>query len=196
MSLKSGEVLGYLVPNVILFQIFSKLLSIEDICRFDSAICNKKRRPLFLEIVGSEFCIFLGDKDRDFSSHAISWLISRSIKIRHLKCDRVCTDTAAQICSFVRTLHWLSIQDIHLTHYSLDIIVSVCPNLQSLELLECGFGLLGSINDYSVIRIVEECPHLCSLDLTWNTNITDKSIVKLAEKCPKLLNLIWRTGIM
>jgi hypothetical protein len=59
--------------------------------RFDTAICNRKRRVLFLNCVSE--CLFLGDENRHYirdlfepvkkpSSHLISWLNTRSIKIR------------------------------------------------------------------------------------------------------------------
>lgn len=70
MSLES-EVVGYALPDAILSLIISQFLSLDDISVFDIAICNKKRRLSFLECVKSESCIWLGDKQRDFSCFAM-----------------------------------------------------------------------------------------------------------------------------
>lgn len=109
MSSKA-DVLGYFVPTALLSQIFSTLLSLEDICRFDSAICNKIKRLLYLECIQSASCICVGEKDQDLSSNAISWLRYRSIKIRHLKCSRINDDIAIKIGAFGSCLRLLSIR--------------------------------------------------------------------------------------
>jgi hypothetical protein len=90
------DVLGYFLPNALLSKIFSELLILEDICQLDSAISNKKKRPVFLECVKSEYCIWIEDTNQDFSSHGISWLKNRSIKLRHLTCGRITDDIALQ----------------------------------------------------------------------------------------------------
>jgi hypothetical protein len=175
------------VPNAILAEIFSELLSLADLCRFDSAICNKKRRTLFLNCIGSESCILMGDKNQRFGSDTISWLYTRSLRIRHLRCHRVCSDTAVQIGSIGNSTHSLSIDYAYLTHDSLCIIVTGCPNLRSIELLDC--GILGSITDYSIIRLVDGCPHLHTFNLTNCQNITDMGVIRLVEGCPNLYSL-------
>jgi hypothetical protein len=128
------DVIGCFLPNIILSQIFSEYLSLLDVSRFDSAICNKNRRPLYLECIGSESCIFLGEKDRDISSHAISWLKFRSIELRHLQCGRVTYDTAVDIGCIGRNLYSLSINDELMVNTSVAKIVEDCPNLQHIEL--------------------------------------------------------------
>lgn len=110
MSIES-DVLGHFVPNTILCQIFSQFLSLKDVCRFDTAMRNKYRRLIFLECISSEFCIWLGDKDRDLGSRAIFWLKNRSVKVRHLKCSQITDDIAEVISGFGSCLHWLSIYD-------------------------------------------------------------------------------------
>jgi hypothetical protein len=175
---RSYNILGYFVPNEILSGMFTELLSLDDICRLDTAMCNKKRRPLFLEIVGS--CVWQGDKNRELSSFAISWLYNRSIKIRHLKFKRSETDIAMKVSRFGSSLHQLSISDPNIVDESIIEIVANCLNLQSIELLDC------SITDKSIIRLAECCPDLHSIFVSFCANITDTSIIRLAEKCTKL----------
>jgi hypothetical protein len=186
ISLKA-DILGYFMPNAILSQIFSELLSLEDVSRFDLAICNKKKRFLFLQYLRSESCIFRGDKVNNFPSEAISWLKIRSIKIRHLKCFRINYDIAVNIGSFGSSLHWLSLDDKGTTDEIFIEIVEGCSNLRSLELLGCR-----NITDKSIIRVAENCPNLHSLVLWGNDNITDRSIIRLAEGCSlQTLALSW-----
>lgn len=101
-TMATDNILHYFVPQEILCQILSKYLNLDDISRFDTAICNNVKRPLFLECIGSEKCHWLGDKSnsREFNSHGISWLFGRKIKIRFLNTDRVSDDMAAKIAGF------------------------------------------------------------------------------------------------
>jgi hypothetical protein len=46
-----NNILHYFVPQEIVCQIFSKYLSLEDIPRFDLAICNDMNRPGFLNCI-------------------------------------------------------------------------------------------------------------------------------------------------
>jgi hypothetical protein len=185
MSLKLEDVFGYFIPTIILSQIFSGLLSLEDICRFDSAICNKERRLHFLDIVGSESCIFRGDIDQDYSSHAISWLLMRSLKIRHLKCSEMTDSMAVKIADFGSCLHWISLDNKRtnkdITDKGIDSIVQGCPYLQSLSIARCI-----NITDKSVIQISRAYPKLQELDLSFCCNVTDVSIIRLTFDCPEL----------
>jgi hypothetical protein len=106
-----SEILDYFLPSVLHIKIFSQFLSLKDISQFDVAICNKIRRLLFLEIVGSESCIWLGHKTQNLDCDAISWLKTRSIKVRHLMCNRFTYNTAIKINEFGSCLHWLRIKD-------------------------------------------------------------------------------------
>jgi hypothetical protein len=178
------DVFGRYLPHALLSQIFTELLSLEDTCRFDLAICNKKRRISFLDCVRSESFILQGDENRDFS-HLISWLNTRSIKIRHLRCTGVTDDLADQISNFGSTLQWLSFQDqddkwdlrknLAITDIGLCKVAEGCPKLNTIDLSNCK-----KITDVSVIKMVELCPNLQSLNLTRCPGVTDISILKIA----------------
>jgi hypothetical protein len=194
MMSSESDVLGYHVPTALLSQIFSTLLLLKDICRFDSAICNVITRPLFFECIQSESCICMGDKDQDLSSKAISWLRYRSIKIRHLKCSRINDDIAIKIGAFESCLRLLSIRyengfyddrnKSDITDTGMASIAGGCLNLQCLDL-----SYFSNITYISMNMIAEICSNLISLDLRNCYHIADKDIVKLSEKCLNLLNL-------
>jgi hypothetical protein len=201
MSFES-DVLGQFVPNVILSQIFSQLLSFEDISRFDIAMCNNTRRPLFLECIGSDSCIQLGDKVCNFSCHAmrsrkiinprISWLLIRSMKTRHLRCNRVTYNIAEKIGEFGDFLQWLTIDHARMVDKSIIEIVEYSPHLQHLDLNGCR-----EITDYGIIQIAENCPNLRSLNLLgYSAFISDYSVTKIAEGCPYLEMNISDTSII
>jgi hypothetical protein len=90
------------------------------------AICDHKKRPGFLDCIGSLSCIWPGDTTRPVSSKGMSWLSSRNIKIRHLNCRTVTDNTAVMIAGFGIHLIWLKIDG--------RFVVEGCLNLRSLDL--------------------------------------------------------------
>jgi hypothetical protein len=214
-----SDVLNYFVPNAILSEIFSKLLALEDVCNFDSAICNKSRRPLFLKSIRSS--IFMGSKEHNLSSHAILWINYRSIDIENLKCEKVSYEVAVEISRFGSSLNWLSIKDGYLTDRNMAQIVEGCPNLHTVEILHCwnltgvsvfrivvgcddlqtlALNIFKDVSDVNMFSFFKRCPNLRSLDLThkkgsWPSSTersminTDKIVIQVAENCPNLENL-------
>jgi hypothetical protein len=180
----NSDVLGYFVPNAMLSEIFSKLLSLKETCRFDTAICNYERRPLFLVLVKSESCIFLGDEDQYFNSDAISWLESRSILIRHLKYRPIMTDDIAiKIAGFGRFLDTLDVSESDCRRFTDTSVIRLaegCPQLLDLNLSDCCF-----LTDAAIIRLSEGCPQLSDLNLSNCHNVSDTAIISLAEGCPQ-----------
>jgi hypothetical protein len=183
------NVLGHCVPDTVFADIFSGFLSLGDVCRFDSAICSKNRRPLFLKCI--ESCIFLGDKDKTFGSSAILWLQRRSIRIRHLKCGLIDDDIAMTISRFGSCLHWLSLGvwnfNNRVTNYSItDVgilrLAKGCVELRCLDVSLCHY-----VTDIGIVKLAELCPNLYSLSVSYCSKITDIGI--LAEKCPNLHSL-------
>lgn len=100
VDFKDANIFGHFVPNAISSIIFSEFLSIDDISRFDIAICDKRKRLAYLECIKAESFVVQGNKDRDFKAHLISWMKTRSIKIRQLKCSRITDRIAAKIAHF------------------------------------------------------------------------------------------------
>jgi hypothetical protein len=58
------NILDYSIPKEILSQVFCQYLLLEDLSRFDVAICNNEKRPGYLEVIGSVACIWPGDTKR------------------------------------------------------------------------------------------------------------------------------------
>lgn len=168
MSLES-DVLGYCIPNDLLSHIFCEFLSLEDICRFDSAICNERRRILCLELMGS--CVLSEIQLRttqDFSSDMVSWLENRSLKIRHLKCNRITVDIASKIEGFGSFLHWLSIED------GIRDSRKSCNGNPMMRVIPTG------IREACMIRLIGGCH-----------KIADKCVIKIVEGCPHILSLLY-----
>lgn len=178
------DVFCYYVPTSVLSEIFSNLLALEDISRFDVAICNKNRRIGFLDYLGSKTSVFLGDRDRDLSSHALSWLKTRSIKVRSLKCNRVTAPMAVNISHIGNCLDWLSIGDDRIVDSSIAKMIAGCVNLQHLDLSYCH-----NITDDSIKIVTEGIYELQSLSLSECRYITDNGINMIAEKCRNLRHL-------
>ncbi len=104
----AGNILYHYLPKEILGHIFSvDYLSLQDISRFDVAICNHEKRPGFLDCIGSLSCIWSGDGERPVSSEGMSWLSNRNIKIKYLNCGAVTDDMALIIAGFGIHLLWL-----------------------------------------------------------------------------------------
>jgi hypothetical protein len=58
------------LSNEILCEIFSVFLSIQDVSRFDTAICNHNQRSV-LKVITSA-CIWYGDLSTDYDSEKIA----------------------------------------------------------------------------------------------------------------------------
>ena len=106
-----NDILNCFVPNEILCQIFSKFLSIQEISQFDIAMCNRAKRPIYLECIGSKECLWLGDKETASHPHRITWISKRKINIAQLKCCGANDSMAINFDRFGSSLQWLSLHD-------------------------------------------------------------------------------------
>jgi hypothetical protein len=159
----------YFVPNAVLSQMFLTFLLLEDISRFDNAICNKNRRLKYLKCIKSKSRVFLGDKDRNFSSQNLCWLQSRSIRIRHLKFSQFTDALAVNIGSLGSNLNWLSITDAErkdfgrkkclITDIGIEGLVEKSPNLHTLDISGCSL-----MTHVGIATLAEGLPNLRSLD--------------------------------
>jgi hypothetical protein len=175
------DILGFFILDEILLSIFSEYLSIEDISRFDIAICQKARRQAFLNLIQSEMCTFSGKEQH--KSGYISWLSLRHIQIRELKCDPILS--SIELLKIVDCGRWLKKLEIsgciNITFMSIIKIADGCPQLRELDLSYCD-----NINDRNVMRIAERHPKLVKLDISRCSYITNVSVIKIAESCPEL----------
>jgi hypothetical protein len=174
----------------ILCQIFSKYLSIEDISRFDIAICSHEKRKNYVKCINSIACIWLGDKET-FDHRGINWLSSRNIKIRHLKLKNVFFEDqnyddimAMKISGLGVYLQSLTIKDERISDASIIRISEGCINIQHLNLSYCS-----NITDNSIISVAKNCSKMQSIDLYGCNEVTDLSVICIAEHCPNLQSL-------
>jgi hypothetical protein len=213
----------FYLPNEVLFKIFSNFLSLKELSRFDSALCNKVNRFLYLECIESESCTWQGDKHRKIAFNAMFWLHTRSIKVRdvyfvsYVRTDNTTLGSRIRCikgnCPQLNTITLSDCKDL----IDIDVIkiAENCPHLNTLNLFSgCGnitersilmignscpnlhnLDSEGGITDSSLIGIAEGCPQLRSLSTTYNGSVTDVSIISLAEKCPKLNSLNLRNCI-
>jgi hypothetical protein len=183
------DIFVFYVPDTILSQIFANYLSLDDVSRFDIAICDRNKRPQFLDCLKSDHCVWFGSKDEDFGSDKITWLRRRSMKIRHLICNRISKNRALAktISGFGSSLSWLSIQDGRISNKKIAKIVYGCRNLQYLNLSNCD-----KITDISIRKVGRALANLQELTLSQCDKITDVGIIKIAEGCHSLRDLILR----
>jgi len=189
INTESMNILSHYLPYEILSQIFSKYLTVDDVCRFDAAISDRGRRALYLECIGSEASIWAGDEEKAFSSEGISWLSTRNIKIRHFRCleDIVTNEMAIKIATFSSHLHWLKMDFvIYMNH-----IVEKCPHLRSFIIIDSHYTYSSiSYNAKHIIRMAKYCPLIEHLDLSQCSGVTDTVVSKIAECYPKLRILL------
>jgi hypothetical protein len=183
-----SNILGCFVLDEILSSIFSEYLTIEDISRFDVAICcHTARRQAFLNLIQSGMCIFSGREQH--KSGYISWLSLRHVQVRELKCDPVLS--GAELLKIVDCGRWLKKLElsgcINITYMSVIRIADGCPNLIELDLSDCD-----NINDRNVMRIAVSHPNLVKLDISRCSYITNLSVTKIADSCPNLTDLSLR----
>mmetsp|Transcript_3208 Transcript_3208/g.3368 ORF Transcript_3208/g.3368 Transcript_3208/m.3368 type:complete len:143 (-) Transcript_3208:271-699(-) len=113
--------------------IFSKYLCLEDISRFDVAVCNHGKRPEFLDWIKT--FIWPGNFNESASFQKLSWLSTRQIKIENLKYDDPITeDVAVKISRFSVHLNFLAIGDKNVGDADMIRIVASCPNIDCLSL--------------------------------------------------------------
>lgn len=167
-NMAMDDILHFFLPQTVLCQIFSEYLTVHDICSLDVAICNKIKRPLFLECIGSEACIWLGDDEKQFDSQGISYLCARNIKIRNLNCGEVSDEMAATISGFGIYLQRLKMKFVN--DANMIIIVEGCPGIKELVILR-----YDDITADSIIKIADTCHAIESLDISYFN--TDNSVI-------------------
>lgn len=94
----------------------------------------------------------------DISSDEISWIRSRSIKILHLKCAQVTSETAVKIGDIGSRLTWLFIKDKLIEDRSIDKIALGCPNLINWDLSNSKVAYGCQLEELSYIIVLISLP--------------------------------------
>lgn len=163
------KIFNQFVPSEILCQIFSKYLDIQDISRFDVAICNHAKRKMFLECISSEGSVWVGDKEREIGSRAIFWLSSRKIKIRHLKCHEVFIEEKNRYGIFIEQYH----------EKNISMAIKIGAFGTHLQWLSMPYEYA---TDDIMTRILEDCPNLHTTILD-GSSISNKTVNMFTKHC-------------
>jgi hypothetical protein len=181
------EILKVFLPTEILHQIFASYLSAKDMCIFDTAICNKAKRPAFLMIIQSKRL----DSLRLVWNRKkiLTWLNLKGLKISHLSCNGFSEEEAKIIARFGTSLESLHLRvpsfkdSKSISQQSFLQVVGSCIGLTSLNLERF------RLSNAAVLAIAECCSAIKILKFCTNTDIKDASMLKLAESCPELKSL-------
>jgi hypothetical protein len=96
------------IPDGPLFDIFSIYLHIEDVCNLDSALCNKGRRPYFLQLISTKVLLFNREEidilnpyqgslvRKALGAAALNWILKRGIHLAGLRLRSDVRGTDAQ----------------------------------------------------------------------------------------------------
>jgi hypothetical protein len=185
-----------LLPSDVMINLLTKWLNMRDVCIFDTAICNKKNRLIYLNYLKSNITIFDGIY---LNSNLIcsNWIIAREISVKKLKYNSYYTFNAIDI-NIMKNIIKLSpkLQSYELNSYNYNnqfsllnnddyfsVISSNCKQLRDLKFYRCG------ITDKAIIKISENLLNLQYLNLAFCEYITDYSIVKIARNLTNLEHL-------
>ena len=184
------------LPEELVAEILFNWLRLQDLARFDSAICQKFSRSDFLSILSSEryayqYYFFWEDQE-------LRWIVDRKVHIAniegHTTKDQM--SLAKALFSFsgaaMRTINIDGQRqfvnentqgDQRSTNSDGDVLLIAqhCPRLQSLSIVLSDTV----VNDSSFIELARNCTYLRELDLH-NISITDASLQAIAQYLPRL----------
>lgn len=169
------------------------ILDVQSLCAFDSAICNREYRELFLKSV-REIKVH-EHKALDgwlYSISALKWIISRRYSPRDLQVvtgshylffDGIDFSILKSIGLqkskfFMKSIHLP--QSIQISDHDLNFIHD-CPQLTSIDLQGCQ-----GITNAGLRLLGDACPQLESINLRNCRSFSDNGISDLARKCSKL----------
>jgi hypothetical protein len=77
------------LPTSCTSEIVSKFLTLQDVARFDSAVCNSSQREKFYVILTNARCLFFADKTKAINTEQkLKWAVSRRMPVLALVADR------------------------------------------------------------------------------------------------------------
>lgn len=189
------DIFHYYLPKEIICSIFAQYLCLEDVLLFDVAISNHAKRKLYIEnYIGSNACIWQGDKEDEITVQKIIWLSKRNMKIRYLKCNNITYDIAIKIKDFGPYLYGLSIKNMILDNENDNNDNHI--NIESIEITEEENPIkiekkkyFSVIDDTVMIGIIESLPNLLWLNIAGCSKISDCTLIRILESCPHIQKL-------
>jgi hypothetical protein len=149
LPLPPGHLLN--IPDDLLYDIFTIYLRIEDVCRLDSALCQKKPRRYFLHLLATKFLLFNREEiniltdfnyehrlaHRPLCVAALEWILKRGIHLASLCLPRCyLTTEEPRIHDAVNSL----------------ALNGRCDKLESISLSDCSH-----INEDDLATIISKC---------------------------------------
>ena len=148
--------------NSDLLNLILQYLELPDIARFDTAICDKNFRKIFLHNLA--MYVYDGNKNTTYSNCYFQWLFSRKIRIYSLTCNN-------------KQFHLL-------LHENKNSSVNILEYLEYIDLSTCSY-----IVDSLILKLLEYTKKLKSVNVSRLITISDLSLRYLADNCEKLETL-------
>jgi hypothetical protein len=190
------------IPDDLLFDIFTIYLRIEHVCGLDSALCNKRRRAEFLELVSRRVLLFNREEiavlglnittivHRCLGAAALRWILKRGIHLASIRLsDDVVSVTEQQSIresvgslALNGSLDKLETIDVYMCSYIKDAdlaaILSKCyRSMKGIDIWGC--GLIGSSATH-----IKRCTKLEAF--APNGNESAAELVAIFQACRKL----------
>ena len=180
------------LPLDLCLEISMRWLTMEDLCRLDTALCTQRsRREWFIDnVLGSSVAIYPGLKDEVLSNqYYLRWICHRKVSVRSLHISLERESHYDVISQHKCTKHVKKLV------YSGDFALAFNePASSSLAMIWCNLRTL----DLSKSRLVTEtrleylakqCTNLTSLSLSHLTCVTDQTIKVFTTHCPQISRL-------
>lgn len=184
MSIKLKDF--YKLNNDLISLILTEWLDMKEICIFDTAICNKKQRELFL--IYLKLLYFEGyEENKKTQQSYLKYLKLRGMSMKSIKCtyDSIFTlDSLTCVLNNSSRLQKIEINKNFVNDYICDKISTCSNELDNINLAKCVL-----ITDIGIIKLAENLKGLKVLNLSFNSKITDISVIKLAELQTNLQSL-------
>jgi hypothetical protein len=145
-----------------LLNLILQYLELPDIARFDTAICDKDFRKIFLHNL--TMYVYDGNKNTTYSNCYFQWLFLRKIRIYSLTCSN---------------------DQFHLLlHENKNSSVNILEYLEYIDLSTCSY-----IVDSLILKLLEYTKKLKSVNVSRLITISDLSLRYLTDNCEKLETL-------
>lgn len=171
----------------LLRSLYMEWISLEDVSRLDSAICNSQRRIEYLGVIRSNATIFnpgtflpnLHKQDTFFR-----WLANRQVKVAQLKLKVQDTQTLMELVNIpklekVEHLSLLGDRKKSITKFVNKVIARVSSSLTSIQLKRCD----------TLVNALQNCVHLTSIVFDSCPKVTDGSLKLFLQHTPFLTSL-------
>jgi hypothetical protein len=178
----------FLALNIdLLSSIFTQWLDLKNTCKFDSAICNKKQRELFLNCL--KLLVFEGyEENKKTGQCYLKYLKLRNISVKTIKCtydSRFTLDSLTNVLNNSKKLQIININEYSCNLKNDKSIINdfICDKISkcSNELKIVNLSRCTLISDIGAIKLAENLKGLKVLNLSYNSKITDVSIIKITQ---------------